>query len=109
MRDFRLGYEVSDKLKLRVFGDVVSRLRDKGWLSEEKRNIPIGQLVEQAFGEDSSALMKGSHLANSIEYFRAVHAEMAAIVDAARRGVSVKDGVLFGTTFPCHDCAKHNF
>jgi hypothetical protein len=32
---------------------------------------------------------------------------MAAIVDAARRGVSVKDGVLFCTTFPCHDCAKH--
>ncbi|HTW59778.1 MAG TPA: deaminase [Terriglobales bacterium] len=51
--------------------------------------------------------MKGSHLSNSIEYFRAVHAEMAAIVDAARRGVSVKDGVLFCTTFPCHDCAKH--
>ena len=55
----------------------------------------------------NAVLMKGSHLANSIEYFRAVHAEMAAIVDAARRGVSVKDGILFCTTFPCHDCAKH--
>jgi len=107
MRDFRLGYEVSDKIKRRVLGDVVSRLRDKGWLSEEKRNISIAKLVEEAFAEDSSALMKGSHLANSIEYFRAVHAEMAAVVDAARRGVSVKDGVLFCTTFPCHDCAKH--
>ncbi len=107
MRDFRLGYEVSDKIKRRVLADVVCRLRDKGWLSEEKRNIPIGQLVEQAFAEDRLALMKGSHLANSIEYFRAVHAEMAAVVDAARRGVSVKDGVLFCTTFPCHDCAKH--
>jgi cytidine deaminase len=107
MRDFRLGYEVSDKIKRRVLGDVISRLRDRGWLSEDKRESSVGQLVELAFAEDKSALMKGSHLANSIEYFRAVHAEMAAIVDAARRGVSVKDGVLFCTTFPCHDCAKH--
>ena len=94
MRDFRLGYEVSDKIKRRVMGDVISRLREKGWLSEDKQKIPVGQLVEQAFAEDQSAVMKGSHLANSIEYFRAVHAEMAAVVDAARRGVSVKDGVV---------------
>lgn len=107
MRDFRLGYEVSDKIKRRVLGDVISRFRDKGWLSEDKHQTPIGELVEQAFAEEKSALMKGSHLANSIEYFRAVHAEMAAIVDAARRGVSVREAVLFCTTFPCHDCAKH--
>jgi deoxycytidylate deaminase len=107
MRDFRLGYEVSDKIKRRVLGDVISRFRDRGWLSEDKRLTPVGELVEQAFAQEKSALMKGSHLSNSIEYFRAVHAEMAAIVDAARRGVSVKDAVLFCTTFPCHDCAKH--
>ncbi|HLZ43404.1 MAG TPA: anti-phage dCTP deaminase [Candidatus Sulfotelmatobacter sp.] len=107
MRDFRLGYEVSDKIKRRVLGDVIARFRDKGWLSEDKLQTPVGELVEQAFAEERSALMKGSHLSNSIEYFRAVHAEMAAIVDAARRGVSVKDAVLFCTTFPCHDCAKH--
>jgi deoxycytidylate deaminase len=107
MRDFRLGYEISDKLKRRVLGDVISRLRVKGWLAEDKKESSIDDLVEQAFAEHASSVMKGSHLANSIEYFRAVHAEMAAIVDAARRGVSVKDGVLFCTTFPCHDCAKH--
>jgi deoxycytidylate deaminase len=107
MRDFRLGYEISDKIKRRVLGDVISRFRDRGWLSEDKKHSSVGELVEQAFAEEKSALMKGSHLSNSIEYFRAVHAEMAAIVDAARRGVSVKDAVLFCTTFPCHDCAKH--
>jgi deoxycytidylate deaminase len=107
MRDFRLGYEVSDKLKRRALGDVISRFQAKGWLSEDKRSSPVDELISEAFAEEQSAVMKGSHLANSIEYFRAVHAEMAAIVDAARRGVSVKDGVLFCTTFPCHDCAKH--
>jgi len=41
------------------------------------------------------------------EFGRMVHAEMAAITDAARRGVSVAGSRLFSTTFPCHNCAKH--
>src|SRR5882724_4975159 len=32
---------------------------------------------------------------------------MAAITDAARRGISIKNGVLYSTTFPCHLCARH--
>jgi hypothetical protein len=42
-----------------------------------------------------------------IEFGRCVHAEMAALIDAARRGVPVDDGILFSTTFPCHECARH--
>ncbi len=107
-RDFKLGYEVSDRIKRRVLGDVLGRLQKKQWLAADRLSTPIDDLVEEAFGDDEpDAIVKGSHLANSIEYFRAVHAEMAAIVDAARRGVSIKDGVLYTTTFPCHDCAKH--
>ena len=32
---------------------------------------------------------------------------MAALVDAARRGVGVDGLTLYTTTFPRHDCAKH--
>jgi hypothetical protein len=32
---------------------------------------------------------------------------MSAICDAARTGRSLKDAVLYCTTFPCHMCAKH--
>ena len=32
---------------------------------------------------------------------------MNAITDAARLGRSTKNATLFGTTFPCHNCAKH--
>jgi cytidine deaminase len=35
-----------------------------------------------------------------------VHAEMAAICDAALRGVKIKDATLYCTTFPCHLCAR---
>ena len=44
---------------------------------------------------------------DALEYGRVVHAEMGALSDAARLGHTVKDGVLFCTTFPCHMCAKH--
>lgn len=44
---------------------------------------------------------------DSLEFFRAVHAEEAAICDAARRGIAIQDGILYCTVFPCHLCIKH--
>lgn len=44
---------------------------------------------------------------NVIGYSRAVHAETAALLEAGRRGVSVKDAIVYVTTFPCHECARH--
>ncbi|MHB1948481.1 MAG: deaminase [Gammaproteobacteria bacterium] len=41
-----------------------------------------------------------------LEYGRIVHAEMAAICDAARRGIKLKGTTLYCTTYPCHMCAK---
>lgn len=42
-----------------------------------------------------------------IEFCRAVHAEDAAICDAARRGICIQGTTLYCTTFPCHLCTKH--
>ena len=43
-----------------------------------------------------------------IEYSRAVHAEMEAIISVAR---GAKNGLvgstMYSTTFPCHSCARH--
>jgi tRNA(Arg) A34 adenosine deaminase TadA len=44
---------------------------------------------------------------DALEYGRILHAEMSALMDAARLGRSVRDGILYCTTFPCHMCAKH--
>jgi deoxycytidylate deaminase len=41
------------------------------------------------------------------EYGRAVHAEMDAILMAARSGVSPRGAILYTTTFPCHNCTRH--
>ncbi|GGA42043.1 anti-phage dCTP deaminase [Pelagibacterium lentulum] len=51
--------------------------------------------------------VKEARLLDALEYGRIVHAEMSALMDAARTGSSVKNTVLYTTTFPCHMCAKH--
>jgi cytidine deaminase len=51
--------------------------------------------------------LTNSQLMDVTEYGRVVHAEMCALYDAARLGRSVKDAILYCTTFPCHNCTKH--
>jgi deoxycytidylate deaminase len=51
--------------------------------------------------------LRGSRLQDLTEFGRAVHAEMEALLSCARSGVSPRGGVLYCTTFPCHNCAKH--
>ncbi len=53
------------------------------------------------------SVLKGSRADSLLEFGRIVHAEMAAIMEAARRGVAVLNGRLYCTTFPCHMCARH--
>ena len=40
------------------------------------------------------------------ELCRGVHAEQNAVIQAAYFGVSIKDGAIYTTTFPCSMCAK---
>ncbi|MBI4997450.1 MAG: cytidine deaminase [Rhodocyclales bacterium] len=51
--------------------------------------------------------IENSGLNDITEYGRVVHAEMDAILGCARRGISTKGTVLYCSTYPCHNCAKH--
>jgi cytidine deaminase len=106
-RDYVLGYDTSDRMRRDVLADILRRLRESGWLSTEKQDCDIDSLISSCLDESEYPIMKGSHLLNVTEFVRAVHAEMAAITDAARRGVAISACSLYTTTFPCHDCAKH--
>ncbi|MEL1245233.1 anti-phage dCTP deaminase [Flavobacterium sp. DGU11] len=49
-----------------------------------------------------------SGIRNLIEFSRSVHAEMHAIINAGNLdGNKIKGGVLYCTTYPCHNCARH--
>ena len=103
-RDHIFDEDPSDSMKKTVLANLLKKLCDAGWLKLEISNPSENDLAELALKRQ---IFKGTHLANLIEFGRPVHAEMAALLDAARRGVSVKGHALFTTTFPCHDCAKH--
>lgn len=105
-RDFTLGYETSDRMRRGALADVLTRLKAGGWLSSQLASKRIEELVRAALS-GPQPLMRGSQLMSIIEFGRAVHAEMAAITDAARRGVSVRNCTLYSSTFPCHVCARH--
>jgi cytidine deaminase len=105
-RDFQVGHDANDIMKFRVLGEILKRLKEAGWLAEGVSSYSPTDLTKLAL-DGESAPLAGAQLDNIIEFGRCVHAEMAAIVDAARRGVRVDDGVLFSTTFPCHECARH--
>jgi deoxycytidylate deaminase len=105
-RDISLDYDPGERLKRMGLADVLRRLIDANLLPQ-KTDREINDLVEEALTKGDPPMMKNAQLMNLIEYGRAVHAEMAAIIDAARRGTSVRGGVLYTTTFPCHDCARH--
>lgn len=53
-------------------------------------------------------LRNESRIKDLLEFSRSVHAEMDALVSLARTGsASVNGGVLYTTTYPCHNCARH--
>jgi deoxycytidylate deaminase len=51
--------------------------------------------------------LAGTGFFDITEFGRAVHAEMAALLACSRTGRTPVDGILFVTTFPCHNCTRH--
>jgi cytidine deaminase len=102
-RDFVWGYDSSERMRRKLLGDVLNRLRSADWFVKGKDRKDVEKLVTDAL----EGPMKGAKIMDLIEFGRTVHAEMAAIVEAARHGARVQGCTLYTTTFPCHDCAKH--
>ena len=57
--------------------------------------------------QEIAILLRRSRIGGLLEFSRAVHAEMDAIVSAARTRNSLLGARLFVTTYPCHYCARH--
>jgi len=59
-------------------------------------------------GAAVDAISADTQVKDLIEFSRAVHAEMHAILGASRvAGDRVVNGKIFVTTYPCHSCARH--
>lgn len=95
-RDFRRGYDSNEVKRCECLGEVLDHVSNGEWsqLPEDEREASLMRL-------------KNTRIMHLTEFGRAVHAEMEAILSAARLGVSVARRTLYTTTFPCHNCAKH--
>jgi deoxycytidylate deaminase len=82
--------EYKNKLKERIKEIVKDDIRP-----EKDINSVVNNVYEETWLKDV------------LEFSRAVHAEMAAIVSAARNGYPMKGSTLYTLTFPCHNCARH--
>ena len=103
-RDHVVGTDSNDDIKRRLMQDILGRIKGAGWLNEEKVLLADAELLSDAL---KTPTILSAKLMDIIEYGRAVHAEMAALTDAARQGTRVQGCTLYATTFPCHNCAKH--
>ena len=65
-------------------------------------------IIEEAKAGATQIALRGSKIKELIEYSRAVHAEMHAIITASQTsGASMKKAHLYCTTYPCHNCGRH--
>jgi deoxycytidylate deaminase len=93
-RDFKRGFDANEKQR----NDIIINIMKKF----EKEPLSDDELIEKG-----KSLFQDTRILDITEYGRAVHAEMEAIISCARSGVSPRNGTLYCTTFPCHNCAKH--
>ena len=72
------------------------------------------EIIEDNFSDKTEAkkiadkMFSSTRLKDLIEFSRAIHAEMDAIITLARNGGgSTRGCTLYTTTYPCHNCARH--
>ncbi|MDO7910012.1 anti-phage dCTP deaminase [Pseudomonas sp. 22-AL-CL-001] len=86
----------NDEEKTTIANAMVDRLIASGLVAEGQRSTAFDML------------RKDSQLKSLIEFSRAVHAEMHALLTAGEtKGGQIRNGKLFVTTYPCHSCARH--
>lgn len=95
------------------------RAQDLECKNTSEQNRIIDELMDSLVGDGEERLipekrrdklrsvLRESRIRGLLEFSRAVHAEMDALLTAARKGLSTRGTRLFVTTFPCHYCARH--
>ena len=95
-RCFNIGHGCwNDKEKNLISMQLVSTLIEEGLISESIRDLALEKI-------------RNSKIKDLVEFSRAIHAEMHAIISGCLNAAGkVQGGMLFITTYPCHNCARH--
>jgi len=101
-RDWSRGFDSSARSKNSNLGELLQVLSANKLLSKQLISLSTPEQIQKI-----SPLIRHTRYMELIEFIRAVHAEMGALMDAAARGVKVRGGTMYVTTFPCHECARN--
>lgn len=105
-RDAVLGEDQNTRRKRLMIADVAFRLAKAKLLPERFMKLNVDEVANELL-DNKAAPLKDSLIMDSSEFGRMLHAEMCAISEAARTGISLQGHSLYVTAFPCHNCAKH--
>lgn len=76
-----------------------------GWA--QKIDELVQKIDESVQDEDIHILKEvRKYIKDTLDFHPCTHAEISAILDAAKQGVSIRNATLYSTTYPCHICAK---
>ncbi len=104
-RDYSIGRDYSVVYRKQIVEEIVYGLAKHDILSKDWQKDPHN-LIEYLSKGEGKSIWSNFIVSNILEFGRSLHAEMAAILDSARKGVSVVGSTLYCTTFPCHLCAR---
>jgi deoxycytidylate deaminase len=100
--DYERGFDSNERERNKILVGVIRALVPGEPIPDDPSPEERADLVEKY-----KTRLAGTGILDLTEFGRAVHAEMAALMACARSGVSPREGTLYCTTFPCHNCAKH--
>lgn len=98
--DGRCAYSLSPKCSNTTEqNDMIGKI-----IKELKETVPE---LKNKPEDNLKTLLRDSPIGALLEFSRAVHAEMDALLTAGRKGVSTVGTRMWVTTFLCHYCARH--
>jgi deoxycytidylate deaminase len=108
-RDFRRGDDPATAIRTDLVEEVLSVLHARKLLSEPPERALARQVLESLLRGSPNASGSGRRPTRAaLEGLgRVVHAELAAVLDAARRGLPVAGTTLYATQYPCRACLRH--
>lgn len=105
-RDKDVGHDYSTTSLNALVADTLRVLSRNSWLADEKQELATVDLDTLTMEAVAFLKRERADIMGLIEFQRAVHAEISALMSAARRGIPTQGSVLYSTTYPCHLCAK---
>ncbi|REL39136.1 hypothetical protein DYD21_04045 [Rhodohalobacter sp. SW132] len=101
--------KVNDSRCMHIEGGKCFNDEEKAIISDKLLgDLVDGGVISEFNKTKALQIIKKSKIKSLIEFSRAVHAEMHAIIKGAQKsGDKMINGKLFCTTYPCHNCARH--